>query len=153
MKGIKMFAISFILFITLILSQVGLAYAQTDLFSNEDGEYVLPADTDNRMFYLVQDETGNKTVKLKVEKGVMKVTFALTGTGYDYLRLGTIEEAAAADPSEYTGYEEIDGKYTYACTACDFRPDRDRSLDNGEVGLDIDREKFIELLVNACKAD
>ena len=48
---------------------------------------------------------------------------------------------------------DIDGKYTYACTACDFRPDRDRSLDNGEVGLDIDREKFIELLVNACKAD
>ena len=113
MKGIKKFAISFILFITLILSQVGLAYAQTDLFSNEDGEYVLPADTDNRMFYLVQDETGNKTVKLKVEKGVMKVTFALTGTGYDYLWLGTAEEAAAADPSEYTGYEEIDGKYTY----------------------------------------
>lgn len=48
---------------------------------------------------------------------------------------------------------DIDGKYTYACTACDFRPDRDRSLDNGKVGLDIDREKFIELLVNACKAD
>lgn len=113
MKSIKMFAISFILFITLMLSQVGLAYAQTDLFSNEDGEYVLPADTDNRMFYLVQDEAGNKNVKLKVENGVMKVTFALTGTGYDYLRLGTIEEAAAADPSEYTGYEEIDGKYTY----------------------------------------
>ena len=113
MKSIKKFAISFILFITLILSQVGLAYAQTDLFSNEDGEYVLPADTDNRMFYLVQDETGNKTVKLKVQDGVMKVTFALTGTGYDYLRLGTAEEAAAADPSEYTGYEEIDGKYTY----------------------------------------
>lgn len=113
MKSIKMFAISFILFITLMLSQVGLAYAQTDLFSNEDGKYVLPADTDNRMFYLVQDEAGNKNVKLKVENGVMKVTFALTGTGYDYLRLGTIEEAAAADPSEYTGYEEIDGKYTY----------------------------------------
>ena len=113
MKSIKMFAISFILFITLMLSQVGLAYAQTDLFSNEDGEYVLPADTDNRMFYLVQDEAGNKNVKLKVENGVMKVTFALTGTGYDYLRLGTIEEAAATDPSEYTGYEEIDGKYTY----------------------------------------
>ena len=113
MKSIKMFAISFILFITLMLSQVGLAYAQTGLFFNEDGEYVVPADTDNRMFYLVQDEAGNKNVKLKVENGVMKVTFALTGTGYDYLRLGTIEEAAAADPSEYTGYEEIDGKYTY----------------------------------------
>ena len=113
MKSIKKFAISFILFITLILSQVGLAYAQTDLFSNEDGEYVLPADTDNRMFYLVQDETGKKNVKLKVENGVMKVTFALTGTGYDYLWLGTAEEAAAADPSEYAEYEEIDGKYTY----------------------------------------
>ena len=113
MKSIKMFAISFILFITLMLSQVGLAYAQTGLFFNEDGEYVVPADTDNRMFYLVQDEAGNKNVKLKVENGVMKVTFALTGTGYDYLRLGTAEEAVAADSSEYISYEEIDGKYTY----------------------------------------
>ena len=113
MRRIKMFAVSFILFFTLIFSQVGLAYAETGLFFNEDGEYVVPADTDNRMFYLVQDEAGNKNVKLKVENGVMKVTFALTGTGYDYLRLGTAEEAVAADSSEYISYEEIDGKYTY----------------------------------------
>lgn len=124
MRSIQKAAVSFILFFTLIFSQVGFALAETDLFSDmgeetateaafADGEYVIPADTDNRMFYLVQDEEGRKNVTLKVENGVMKVTFALTGTGYDYLRLGTVEEAMAADPSEYVKYEEAGGKYTY----------------------------------------
>lgn len=124
MRSIQKAAVSFILFFTLIFSQVGFALAETDLFSDTgeetaaeaafaDGEYVIPADTDNRMFYLVQDEEGRKNVKLKVEDGVMKVTFALTGTGYDYIRLGTVEEAMAADPSEYVKYEEAGGKYTY----------------------------------------
>ena len=124
MKSIQKAAVSFILFFTLIFSQVGFALAETDLFSGTgeettpetvfaDGEYVIPADTDNRMFYLVQDDEGRKNVTLKVENGVMKVTFALTGTGYDFLRLGTVEEAMAADPSEYVQYEERDGKYTY----------------------------------------
>ncbi len=36
MKSIKMFAISFILFITLMLSQVGLAYDKTGQLFNED---------------------------------------------------------------------------------------------------------------------
>ena len=120
MKSIQKAAVSFILFFTLIFSQVGFALAETDLFSDMGeetatetafaaGEYVIPADTDNRMFYLVQDEEGRKNVTLKVENGVMKVTFALTGTGYDSLRLGTVEEAMAADPSEYVKYEERDG--------------------------------------------
>lgn len=124
MRSIQKAAVSFILFFTLIFSQVGFALAETDLFSDmgeetatetafADGEYVIPADTDNRMFYLVQDEEGRKNVTLKVENGVMRVTFALTGTGYDYLRLGTVEEAMAADPSAYVKYEEADGKYTY----------------------------------------
>lgn len=124
MRSIQKAAVSFILFFTLIFSQVGFALAETDLFSDmgeeaatetafADGEYVIPADTDNRMFYLVQDEEGRKNVTLKVENGVMRVTFALTGTGYDYLRLGTVEEAMAADPSEYVKYEKADGKYTY----------------------------------------
>ncbi len=46
---------------------------------------------------------------------------------------------------------DIDGKYTYGCTACDFRPDRDKNLDNALVCLDIDREAFVELLTKACK--
>ena len=82
MKSIQKAAVSFILFFTLIFSQVGFALAETDLFSGTgeettpetvfaDGEYVIPADTDNRMFYLVQDDEGGKNVTLKVENGVM----------------------------------------------------------------------------------
>ena len=46
---------------------------------------------------------------------------------------------------------DIDGRETYGQTVCDFRPDRNKALDNATVCLDIDREKFIELLVTACK--
>ncbi len=47
---------------------------------------------------------------------------------------------------------DIDGKDTYGCTATDLRPTRDRSLDNALVCLDINREKFISMLVDACKS-
>ena len=46
---------------------------------------------------------------------------------------------------------DIDGRETYGQTVCDFRPDRNKALDNATVCLDIDGEKFIELLVTACK--
>lgn len=47
---------------------------------------------------------------------------------------------------------DIDGRETYGQTVCDFRPDRNKALDNATVCLDIDREKFIDLLVSACKS-
>ncbi len=46
---------------------------------------------------------------------------------------------------------DIDGKETYGCTATDMRKTRDRSLDNGLVCLDINREEFIDMLVTACE--
>ena len=46
---------------------------------------------------------------------------------------------------------DIDGKHTYAGTAADFRPWRDTSKDNALVCLDIDREAFAKLIVDACK--
>lgn len=46
---------------------------------------------------------------------------------------------------------DIDGKDSYAATICDFRPWRDREKDNALVGVDIDREAFVQLLVDACK--
>ena len=47
---------------------------------------------------------------------------------------------------------DIDGGETYGQTVCDFRPNRNRHLDNATVCLDIDREKFVDLLVKACES-
>ena len=46
---------------------------------------------------------------------------------------------------------DIDGKDSYAATICDFRPWRDKEKDNALVGVDIDREAFVKLLMDACK--
>lgn len=46
---------------------------------------------------------------------------------------------------------DIDGKDSYAATICDFRPWRERENDNALVCLDIDREAFVQLIVDACK--
>lgn len=51
-----------------------------------------------------------------------------------------------------TARVDIDGKDTYGATVCDFRPWRDKSLDNAFVCMDIDREKFVDLLVESCKS-
>lgn len=47
---------------------------------------------------------------------------------------------------------DIDGRETYGQTVCDMRPDRNRYMDNATVCLDIDREKFVDLLVSACES-
>ena len=47
---------------------------------------------------------------------------------------------------------DIEGTETLGQTVCDFRENRIKALDNATVCLDIDREKFIDLLVNACKS-
>jgi len=46
---------------------------------------------------------------------------------------------------------DIDGKESYAATVCDFRPWRNKEKDNALVCVDIDREAFVNLLVDACK--
>lgn len=46
---------------------------------------------------------------------------------------------------------DIDGKDSYAATICDFRPWRDKEKDNALVGVDIDREAFVKLIIDACK--
>ncbi|MEG1782847.1 MAG: nucleoside hydrolase [Oscillospiraceae bacterium] len=51
-----------------------------------------------------------------------------------------------------TARVDIDGKHTYGCTACDFRPGRDKSKDNVDVCFDIDREAFIKLIIKACES-
>ena len=47
---------------------------------------------------------------------------------------------------------DISGTHSYGATVCDFRPDRDKAKDNAFVCLDIDREKFVDLLVQACES-
>ncbi|MEG1896025.1 MAG: nucleoside hydrolase [Oscillospiraceae bacterium] len=47
---------------------------------------------------------------------------------------------------------DIDGKETYGATVCDFRPWRDLTKDNALVCMDIEREKFVDLLVRACES-
>lgn len=47
---------------------------------------------------------------------------------------------------------DIDGDKTYACTASDFRPYRDKSKDNALVCMDIDREAFVKIIIDACKS-
>ncbi|MEG0019815.1 MAG: nucleoside hydrolase, partial [Oscillospiraceae bacterium] len=47
---------------------------------------------------------------------------------------------------------DIDGHETYGATVCDFRPWRDTTKDNALVCMDIEREKFVDLLVLACKS-
>ena len=46
---------------------------------------------------------------------------------------------------------DIDGRETYAATICDFTRWRDRTKDNALVGVDIDRDAFAQLIIDACK--
>ena len=56
-----------LLALTLTISQVVCAFAetaaQTDAIAFADGTYTVPADTDQRMFYIVSDEGRGRTDK------------------------------------------------------------------------------------------
>lgn len=61
---------------------------------------------------------------LTSKNGKMTAVLTLSGTGYDYLCLGTKEEAAAADSSTWVPYvADANGKYTYEIPV--------EALDNG----------------------
>ena len=61
---------------------------------------------------------------LTSKNGKMTAVLTLSGTGYDYLCLGTKEEAAAADSSTWIPYvADANGKYTYEIPV--------EALDNG----------------------
>lgn len=46
---------------------------------------------------------------------------------------------------------DISGINTYGATICDFTPWRNRAMDNALVALDIDRDAFAQLIIDACK--
>ena len=84
-------------------------------FSNMDRIYPTPADGT----YSIEVETGAamfKVVdcKLTVKNGLMSAVITLSGTGYDYLYMGTGADAEKADRKSWVPYVvDANGKYTY----------------------------------------
>lgn len=78
-----------------------------------DGTYKVISDTDNRMFYIPLDAKGKKYTILKKKNGKLQITMALTGTGYDALYLGTIEEADKASKDKWIKYSVDQKHYVY----------------------------------------
>ena len=66
-----------------------------------DGSYEISVDSSSSMFKITE-------CTLTVEDGAMSAVMTMSGTGYKYVFVGTGEEAAAADESEYISYEETD---------------------------------------------
>lgn len=72
-----------------------------------DGTYDVLVETDTQMFNIID-------CQLTVKDGTMTAVVTLSGDGYQWLYMGTGEEAAAADSSDYIDYVEDDqGRYTY----------------------------------------
>lgn len=72
-----------------------------------DGTYDVLVETDTLMFNIVD-------CQLTVENGTMTAVITLSSDGYQWVYMGTGEEAAAADSSEYIEYvEDENGRYTF----------------------------------------
>ena len=77
---------------------------------------VVPADGIYKVNNVVSSSAMFRVVgcTLTVKNGKMSAVLTLSGTGYDYLYLGTKEEAAKADKSLWVPFkEDNNGKYTY----------------------------------------
>ena len=73
----------------------------------KDGTYDVTVDSSSSMFRI-------EKCSLTVENGEMQALMSMGGTGYLYLFMGTAEEAAAAEDSEYIPFEEsADGVHTF----------------------------------------
>lgn len=73
----------------------------------EDGTYEVEVESSSSMFQI-------ESAELTVSDGEMTAVMTMGGTGYLKLFMGTGEEAAAADPSEYIDFvENADGKHTF----------------------------------------
>ncbi len=72
-----------------------------------DGVYTIEADSSAAMFRVVG-------CVLTVKNGKMSAVLTLSGTGYDYLYVGTSAEAENADKSSWAPFvKDANGKYTY----------------------------------------
>ncbi|MGI6211193.1 MAG: hypothetical protein ACOYJJ_01285 [Anaerovoracaceae bacterium] len=76
--------------------------------------YKVRSDTDRRMFYMIPKGSAKTYSILKIsKKGKMTATITLSGTGYDYLYMGTTKAAAKASKSSLSHYKVRNGYYTY----------------------------------------
>lgn len=76
--------------------------------------YKVRSDTDRRMFYMIPKGSAKKYSILKIsKKGKMTATITLSGTGYDYLYMGTTKAAKKASKSSLSHYKVRNGYYTY----------------------------------------
>ena len=72
-----------------------------------DGTYSIEVETGAAMFKVVD-------CKLTVKNGLMSAVITLSGTGYDYLYMGTGADAEKADRKSWVPYvADANGKYTY----------------------------------------
>ncbi len=130
-----------------------------DFFNEEDKKGIfhvgrLDKDTEGLLFFTNDGEFEHKL--MYPEKHVCKTYFfwalgSLTNEDIKCLEEGVyiINGKILTKPAKVN--IDIDGKHSYACTATDFRPWRDRSKDNALVCLDIDREEFVNIILEACK--
>lgn len=73
----------------------------------KNGVYDVTVDSSSSMFQI-------DACKLTVENGSMTAQMTMGGTGYLYVYMGTGEQAAAADPSDYIPFvEDTTGAHTY----------------------------------------
>ena len=78
-----------------------------------DGTYKVLSTTDRKMFYLYPKETDPAYSILKIENGKMTATITLNGEGYDYVYMGTPEQAKAAGSSKWIKANVVNGYYTF----------------------------------------
>ncbi|MDO5784178.1 MAG: hypothetical protein Q4P20_03835 [Eubacteriales bacterium] len=73
----------------------------------KDGVYPVTVDSSSSMFHITACE-------LTVKSGEMTAVMTMSGTGYLYVYMGTGEQAAEANESDYIPFEETaDGKHTF----------------------------------------
>lgn len=87
--------------------KVTVTASETENKTLTDGSYQVDVDTGNKMFKVTN-------CILTSEKGKMYAVITLSGTGYDYLYMGTAADAAEAAAKDYISYVADEaGKYTY----------------------------------------
>ena len=79
----------------------------------KDGTYKVLTTTDRKMFYIYPKEQDPAYSILKVANGKMTATITLTGSGYDYVFMGTPAEANKADKSKWIKGTIVNGYYTF----------------------------------------
>ena len=80
----------------------------------KDGTYKVKATTDRRMFYLYPKEKNPATVVLVKKNGKMTATITLTGSGYDYVYMGSYKNAIKkSNKSKWIKAKKVNGYYTF----------------------------------------